>query len=44
MVKGKDDEAVMNVHYETGYDNLWMVKGVDRLRYIRDTKMEDKHR
>jgi len=41
MVKGKNDEAVMNDNSKTGCDSLRIVKGVDRLIYISDTDMED---
>ena len=41
MVDGKDDEAVMNVKSETGFDSPRIVKGVDRLIYISDTDMKE---
>jgi len=43
MVEGKDDEAVMYVNSETGFDSLTIVKGVDRLIYISNTDMEEGH-
>ena len=44
MVEGKDDEAVTCVNSETGFASLRIVKGVDRLIYISDTDMEERHR
>ena len=44
MVEGKDDEAVTYVNSETGSDSLRIVKGVNRLKYISNTDMEEGHR
>jgi hypothetical protein len=44
MVEGKDDKAITYVNSETGFGNLWNVKGVDCLMYISDTDMEGGYR
>jgi hypothetical protein len=41
MVEKMDDEAVMVVNSETGFGSRKIVMGVDRLRYISDTDMEE---
>jgi len=44
MVEGKYDEAVMYVNFERGFRSVRIVKGVDCLKYISDTNMEEGHR
>jgi len=43
MVEAKDEEAVTYVNSETGFGSFTIVKGVDRVRYINDTDMEEGH-
>jgi hypothetical protein len=43
MVDGKDYKAVTYVNSETGFGNLSIVQGVDRLIYIMDTDMKEGH-
>jgi len=44
MVEAKDGMVVTYVNSETGLGSLRIVKGVDRLTYIRDTNLEEGHR
>jgi len=43
MVEAKDEQAVTYVNSETGFGSFTIVKGVDRVRYINDTDMEEGH-
>jgi len=43
MVQGKDDEGVTYVNSEIGFGSLRIVKGVDRLIYISNAEMEERH-
>jgi len=43
MVEAKDDKAVTYVNSKTGFGRLGIVLGVDRLKYISDTYMEEGH-
>jgi hypothetical protein len=43
MVEGKDDRAVTYENSETGFSSRRIVKCVDRLVYISDTKIDEGH-
>jgi len=44
MVEAEDDKAVMYGNSETGFGSLRIVEGVNCLRYIYNTDMEEGHR
>jgi hypothetical protein len=44
MVECEDDKEVTYLNSETGFGSLRIVNGVDRMIYISDTNIQERHR